>query len=136
MSTRSRIGIYNPDNTISSIYCHFDGYEDGVGDMLFEHYKNEDKVKELISLGDLSSLHEEINPIKGTHTYHNPEDNVCVFYRRDRQDLLAYFQISKNLEDYFELSIEYGAEYLYVMKDNKWYYSDDMKLLKPFQGKQ
>jgi hypothetical protein len=31
MATRSNIAIENQDRTVSSIYCHFDGYIDEVG---------------------------------------------------------------------------------------------------------
>jgi hypothetical protein len=56
MSTRSRIGILNDDRSVTSIYCHFDGYPSGVGAILVAHYHDTVKVRELISLGDISSL--------------------------------------------------------------------------------
>lgn len=59
MSTRSRIGIENEDGTIRSIYCHFDGYPEGVGKELMEHYTDPKKINELLDLGDISSLGEE-----------------------------------------------------------------------------
>jgi hypothetical protein len=31
MSTRSRIAIENQNGSVTSIYCHFDGYISGVG---------------------------------------------------------------------------------------------------------
>ena len=57
MATRSRIAIENQDGTVQSIYCHFDGYIDGVGKRLFNRYDRE-KLKSLIELGDISSLGE------------------------------------------------------------------------------
>lgn len=60
MSTRSRIGIIREANTdrmvIESIYCHFDGYPEGVGQTLIDHWTDPKKVNRLIALGDLSSL--------------------------------------------------------------------------------
>lgn len=48
MSTRCFIGIQNKDKTITSIYCHHDGYiQGGVGEILFNHYKDEDKIRKL-----------------------------------------------------------------------------------------
>ena len=41
MSTRCRIGIENKNGTITSIYCHHDGYLEGVGEILVNHYKTE-----------------------------------------------------------------------------------------------
>ena len=54
MSTRSYICIENEDKSISGIYCHSDGYLTYNGAMLLDHYSDREKVKELISLGDLS----------------------------------------------------------------------------------
>jgi len=37
MSTRSRIGILLPDDSILSVYHHFDGYPEWLGVTLEEH---------------------------------------------------------------------------------------------------
>jgi xylose isomerase len=56
MATRSNIAIENQDKTVSVIYCHHDGYIDGVGKLLQENYNTREKMEELIALGDISSL--------------------------------------------------------------------------------
>ena len=56
MSTRCRIGIKNADNSVSSIYCHHDGYVEGVGKKLDEYWNNKDEIIELIASGDISYL--------------------------------------------------------------------------------
>ena len=56
MATRSAIGIRMDDGKIFSCYCHWDGYPSGVGAVLSQYYKTEEKIKSLISLGDMSSL--------------------------------------------------------------------------------
>ena len=56
MSTRSRIAYLENDGTIHSVYCHCNGYLSHNGYILEHYYKDFDKVKELISLGDISSL--------------------------------------------------------------------------------
>lgn len=56
MSTRSRIGVRLSDGKIKSIYCHFDGYPEGVGRTLTKHYTDPKKVEDLIALGDISVL--------------------------------------------------------------------------------
>ena len=48
MSTRSRIGIRNKDNTITSIYCHWDGYPTWNGKMLLTYYTKREDVEKLI----------------------------------------------------------------------------------------
>ena len=46
MSTRSRIGMINPDGSVSSIYCHFDGYPEGVGKTLHDNWND---INDIIS---------------------------------------------------------------------------------------
>lgn len=56
MGTRSRIGIQLKDNSILSIYQHWDGYPEWTGRILNTHYTNKEKVSELIDGGDCSSI--------------------------------------------------------------------------------
>ena len=56
MGTRSRIGYELPNHSVVSVYCHWDGYVEGNGKILVEHYQNRDDVKQLIDGGSMSSL--------------------------------------------------------------------------------
>jgi hypothetical protein len=56
MGTRSRIGIELPDHSVVSVYCHWDGYPTGNGQILVQHYLNREDVQELIDGGGISSL--------------------------------------------------------------------------------
>jgi len=84
MSTRCSISIQNEDLSIDSIYCHQDGGLKFAGKFLLKHYDTTEKVKELISLGDISSL--------GTTTVAPPDydsrilDLYTVSYHRWRND--------------------------------------------------
>ena len=51
MATRSHIGIKNQDNSVTYIYCHWDGYPGHNGKILLNHYQTEDKVRELMKIG-------------------------------------------------------------------------------------
>jgi hypothetical protein len=105
MATRSRIAIENQDGTVNSIYCHFDGYVEGVGKTLFNHYDRE-KLEKLLELGDISSLGE------------STEDTVA--YCRDRGEDL-HFKTFKNVEDLFENGFNSSEEYVYCLnKDGVW----------------
>ena len=55
MGTRSRIGIQLKDNSVLSVYHHWDGYPEWLGRILTTHYNSRDKVAELIDGGDMSS---------------------------------------------------------------------------------
>ena len=52
MSTRAMVGIHNSDDTITYIYNHYDGYPTEVGLTLYQHYKTEKRVRELIAFGN------------------------------------------------------------------------------------
>ena len=54
MATRSCIGIQLPDESILSVYHHWDGYPEWLGRILKTHYNTKDKVAELIDGGDMS----------------------------------------------------------------------------------
>jgi len=56
MSTRSNIAILNENGLYDVIYCHMDGYPQHNGAILFEYYDTEEKVRELIALGNISTL--------------------------------------------------------------------------------
>jgi hypothetical protein len=114
---------------IRAIYCHFDGYLDGVGKMLYNHYTTEEKVHQLMDLGNLSSLDKEI----GTkHNFDAAPTDECNFYGRDRGD---EDQEADEYWSVYEILIEDGAEFVYVMKDGVWYVGKDMvplaQLLQP-----
>jgi hypothetical protein len=55
MATRSRIGIMLSDESVLSVYHHWDGYPEWLGRILNTHYNTRDKVAELIDGGDMSS---------------------------------------------------------------------------------
>ena len=98
MATRSNIAIENQDKTVSVIYCHHDGYIDSVGKLLQEKYNTREKMEELISLGDISSLGETI------------EETVA--YHRDMGEKLKKPIKYETVEVYFEDN-DGGFDYLY-----------------------
>jgi hypothetical protein len=107
MATRSRIAIENQDGSVTSIYCHWDGYIKTNGRILNENYTTKDKVEELIALGNLSSLDETIER--------------TVAYHRDNGEY-HLIQISFiNVEELFEDGFSMGVEYIYCFtKDGIW----------------
>ena len=68
MSTRSYIMLQDGD-VLKGIYCHNDGYLSHNGVILQKAYQDLDKVKKLISLGDLSALGENLEPFAGWEKY-------------------------------------------------------------------
>jgi hypothetical protein len=123
MSTHSNIGILNQDESVTSIYCHFDGYLDGVGRILFEHYKDETKIRQLMDLGDISSLGPEIGN-KVDRTSYDLDDQQCIAYGRDygeknceSQNYISEKEYLKNANDFAYL-FKNGAWYVSIRKSN------------------
>jgi hypothetical protein len=55
MATRARIGIQLKDDSVLSVYHHWDGYPEWLGRILKTHYNSKEKASELIDGGDMSS---------------------------------------------------------------------------------
>jgi len=55
MGTRSRIGIQLSDESILSVYHHWDGYPQWLGRILTTHYNSREQASDLIDGGDMSS---------------------------------------------------------------------------------
>ena len=108
MATRSTYGILNSDKSVTSAYCHFDGYIEGVGYTLLDNYNTEEKVRELLSNGGCSSLG---NAIKDS-----------VFYKDRGEDLVITSHLN---EDYFYTYETDYLEYHYLFNPilNKWFVS-------------
>lgn len=105
MATRSRIAIENQDETVTSIYCHFDGYLAGVGKTLFKHYDRE-KTEKLMELGDISVLGEST-------------ENTIAYHRDRGEDLNKTIYI--DVEELFEMNSRGGLDYVYCLtKDGIW----------------
>jgi hypothetical protein len=117
MATPSRIGIENENGSITSIYCHHDGYPDGVGATLKEHYTDRQKLRMLINLGDISILGEHVATMD-EHTFDNRKEGVTVAYHRDRGEEKNEARTDVSIEQFKRrLSEAYG--YVYT-KDEKW----------------
>lgn len=121
MSTRSFICKEQPDGNYHGIYCHWDGYLTCNGAILLEHYSDEKKLDELLALGDISSLRENVYPDPAlSHDFENSQDDVTVAYHRDRGE-----EIHKAKTISLDDAKESWCEYMYVYgRDGKWKYYD------------
>ena len=125
MATRCRIGLMLEDGTVKHSYCHYDGYPEGVGSTLVQHYNTEDKVKELVSFGDMSYLASVVHP-DGEHNFEKPEQGVTVFYNRDRGET-DVDSVVTTMDEY--LSVQYSSciDYLYVFIGSNWWVYNNLK---------
>lgn len=125
MATRCRIGLMLEDGTVKHSYCHYDGYPEGVGSTLVQHYNTKDKVMELVSFGDMSYLASVVHP-EGEHNFEKPEQGVTVFYNRDRGETDVDSKTT-SMDEY--LSIKYSSciDYLYVFINDNWWVYNNLK---------
>lgn len=124
MSTRSNISMELPNGKYKTIYCHFDGYPEHNGELLLNYYNTKDKVEKLLSMGNLSSLAQKIDPQDGTkhsYKYEDRQHDVCVFYNRDCgvKDQEAKDLTLDNLKE------AEWIDYFYIFtRNNEWKYYD------------
>jgi len=121
MSTRSRIGILNPDGSTRTIYCHSDGYPEHQLPILTQHYGTIEKVEILLKLGDISVLGERIAPSpEEEHTFKDRVKDVTVAYHRDRGEQMtaALCHRSINILKASDWSIDWF--YLFDAKKGEW----------------
>jgi hypothetical protein len=136
MGTRSTIALEYADGTVEQVYCHWDGYLEHNGQILLKHYSNPFILRDLIDLGDLSSL----RPTIGTkHAFSQFElraeevagfklltENMCTFYGRDRGEDGASAKKFKDYEDY-AANHQY-EEFDYILRNDNgvavWFVSD------------
>lgn len=106
MSTRSAIILKQSDGSFAGIYCHFDGYVEGVGAELNKHYQDRAKVAELISNGDASCIGADIGS--------------CEFYARDRGEPMDEVRATTGpTVESVESKIGHNG-YVYVFGDSGW----------------
>ena len=117
MSTHSSIAVMQKDGKVKSIYCHFDGYLQGVGAKLLTYYNDEEKANAIVDLGSLSYLDDKLEPTKPGHNFDHPEPDVTVAYHRDRGEDFQQ-EVYQDLDFYkFDMDMTFS----YIFKDGKWF---------------
>ena len=147
MGTRSTIALEFADGTVEQVYCHWDGYLAYNGHLLLKHYSNPFILRDLIDLGDISSL----KPTIGTkhafsqfETKMSSEDydklygEMTTFYGRDRGETGAD---KKKFVDFQHYLVKHQyEEYEYILrKDGNWYvkqHDNEYELLLPALAKE
>jgi len=136
MATRSTIALEFADGTIGQVYCHWDGYLAHNGKMLLEYYSNPFIMRDLIDLGDLSSLRPTIGT-KHPFSHYDMEDMTLVeyshlykdmttFYGRDRGEVGSEARYYNDINDYFNKCEHQEYDYILRNIDGKavWFVCD------------
>ena len=98
MATRSFIGKVQEDGTIKALYCHYDGYPEGVGLKLVNHFKDEE-TEELLNGKDIRSLE-----IGGGDEFD------------DGQEARTF----KTIAEYVNTASDSWAQYVYLYQNGVW----------------
>jgi hypothetical protein len=122
MSTRCNIAYLDRfTGKVSSIYCHYDGYPDGVGETLNEFYSTDSAARALIALGDISSLRKYHAPrLDQPHSFVTPAPDVTIAYTRDRGENTPASTHDGIVEWLCDTLANYGYEYLYLSHGGGW----------------
>jgi hypothetical protein len=128
MATRSRIAIKLEDK-ILSIYCHYDGYPDGVGETLKKHYLDPAKIQSLMDLGNLSILRPEIGEKQDFNDYASQNKEWCLAYGRDRGETETEADEFEDVDSLVKYVKDSDQEFLYLY-DNEWKYLDLYQVFK------
>ena len=117
MSTNSTIAV-KTDRGYEAIYCHNDGYFDYMYPMLDTWYNSWERAQALVSFGDASFIAQRIMPSKDSnHHFDHPEEDVCIFYHRDRGEPWHQNEPTFYLTKGEVLKSQY---YTYIFEDNMW----------------
>jgi len=105
MGTRSNIAYKKSDGKIVSMYCHYDGYPQYNGVMLNEHYNTKEKARGLVDNGYQSALKETVEESNQDRVHEEPPTTYHSFHA-------------------FIMDINFDIEWVYLFKDNAWYYAE------------
>ena len=113
MSTRSRIGILLPDDSILSVYHHWDGYPEWLGVTLKEHFNTYEKASELIDGGNMGCCYSDSEYDSETGEQISVEPRATYYGGKEEAPIL-----SKNFDEF--TNIDCWQEYSYVFVKDRW----------------
>ena len=109
MATRSRIGLLIGDESVVSVYHHWDGYPQWLGVHLRQHYTTKEQISELLDGGDISCIDSDTD-------WNNDKCEPHVLYYNARGEDTEP-RLDMTVEDY----LDNGEEYAYLFESNGEY---------------
>ena len=112
MSTRSNIALVKKGGAVEAIYCHQNGYPEGIGQTLAKCYGEEEEVAAMLELGDMSLLRDTLE--------------ACVFYHRDfggenTAENTRAERYASLVECVAAQDSDIFIEWLYLFADDRWW---------------
>ena len=118
MSTRVWIAKELDNGKYRSIYCHSDGYPSHTGMILLKHYDTEEKLDELLKLGDISIIGGILAPDPTKpHNRMLQQDGVTLAYGRD----MGKKDVEARERSYSAITTGTNCDHTYIFtRDQKW----------------
>jgi|TARA_B110000908_G_scaffold30050_1_gene35576 hypothetical protein len=104
MATRAIIAYLSEDKELTTTYNHYDGYPDGLGKALLNHYDDDSKANIVANVGYISS----IDPDTGEITSNNSESPNKMDLNGDWEESL--YEIVDEIKSY-------GVDYAYIWNE-------------------
>ena len=117
MATRSRIGIQLSDNSVLSVYHHWDGYPQWLGRILKTHYNTKEKVADLIDGGDMSVCWTD-DTFHGPHGMGKKKEYSPQYYSERGENCPPRYD--NDMEEFFSDNEEYS----YIFRNGNWFAYD------------
>lgn len=114
--TQCIIAVQNPDNTVTSVVLEHDGDLKFAGRTLENYYQNYQDVQDLVNLGDLKSLGDDVT-------------KTCAYFRDGHEDDLifetyhdteVFDRATESLDDYVDycyLYCKYEGNFQWLVRD-------------------
>jgi len=106
------IGVVDNAGQVASVYCHFDGYLEGVGRTLAESWNSkEDAMRLIVGGGCMRAL---------DHTLER-----CDFFENEP------FEMFSSIDEFVGTMASSDIEYLYLFVDGRWVVMSDHHEVNP-----
>lgn len=140
MSTRSSILFEAKDGSVTSAFCHYDGYphDGGVGENLLFYWKDPDKVRNLVQFGYLDCIRDRYAGITlndDARLKHKPGHfYVPRFMDYKKEDFIhvKYIAQAANMDSFLKSPCTWDQrleEYIYLYRESEqaWYFWRSLK---------
>ena len=121
MATRARVGYETAIGGVVASYQHWDGYPSVLGFNLIKNYSNRSKLMQAVAFGDASHWGSKISPTVPDHSFDKPEEDVNVYYGRDRGEKGVDAASYASWQDFLDNWNQSAEEFAYVLRlDGTW----------------
>ena len=114
MATRSRIGIQLKDESILSVYHHWDGYPQWLGRILKTHFNTKELVSELIDGGDMSTCWTKDRWCETPFNMNEAAEYGPQYYSQRGENCPPRYD--NGMAEFFSN----GEEYSYIFRNGEW----------------